>query len=265
MVTSHRRSNSLRDEISAEQPPHSTAVKSSNTTMTPRKRNANTFIDETQSLAPKQQKISTAIPNFRKPLKIVIVNRRAAPDTTPTPSPSKMASRKRKADTLVNDMRVLAKNILKKHKTAPEINKTATKSRKPLKIIIVNRREAKDNNGSKNVDENGTEDNIDATRPRTTFHDLPRELRQSILLLARPWRTAWTEEKKWMAKTISVFKEVNPRLLDDVEYVEKKWMRSLTEELRGAGFTWKSLSKKEKPLHYAGRIRIGRACAGDSK
>lgn len=68
-----------------------------------------------------------------------------------------------------------------------------------------------------------------------------------------------------MAKTISVFKEVNPRLLDDVEYVEKKWMRSLTEELRGAGFTWKSLSKKEKPLHYAGRIRIGRACAGDSK
>ncbi|KAE9976360.1 hypothetical protein BLS_002105 [Venturia inaequalis] len=245
--------------------------------MASEKREADGLIDEPQALAPKQQKTFTQIPNFHKPLKIVIVNRRARPDTTkttapphlPSTSPSKLelASKKRKADTLVKDMRALAKHIQKKHKPATKFAKTSTPSRKPLKIVIVNRRKPKGKDNSESVNENGTEDNLNSNRPRLTFLDLPRELRQSILLLARPWRTAWIEERKWMNRTISVFKEVHPRLLEDVEYVKERWMRLLTDELKGAGFTWESLKSEEKLLvsiTMFHNMRIGRACEGDS-
>lgn len=72
-----------------------------------------------------------------------------------------------------------------------------------------------------------------------------------------------------MAKTISVFKKVDPRILEDVGYVEKRWMRSLTEELKGAGFTWESLGQHGNEgwigcFGEGSEVRIGRACKGDS-
>lgn len=241
--------------------------------MASEKREADTLNDEQQALVPKQQKPSTNVPNFFKPLKIVIVNRRARPDTTntiPSPhpsstSPSTMASKKRKADTFVKDMRAVAKNILKKHKPTTNIATTSTVSRKPLKIVIINRREAKGEDVSEVVNGNGTADTAGSNRPRTSFLDLPRELRQSILLLARPWRTAWTDEKEWMAMTLSVLKEVDPRLSEDVKYVGIRWMRLLTDELEDAGYTWESLKKNEESFAHFPRfheMRIGKPRVG---
>ncbi|QDS77280.1 hypothetical protein FKW77_004028 [Venturia effusa] len=255
--------------------------------MAAQKREADTLDNDMQSLTSEEHTPSNKDPKARKSLKLVFVNSRAAremleparpPRSSPT-SPSEIASKKRKANTLVNDMKIIAKNVMKKYKSSPGNAAAINKTRKPLKIVLGNRRKTAHKDDNEAIEAHIDEDKMTSTRPRTSFFNLPRELRQKILILARPWRTAWVDEKKWMAKIISVLKEVHPDLLDDVGYVEKRWMRSLTEELDEAGFTWESLAEQELRLfekmgynyeHWCcgfvifTKVRIGRACEGDS-
>lgn len=87
-----------------------------------------------------------------------------------------------------------------------------------------------------------------STKLRTTFHTPPREIRQAIFFHAHPYRTTWTEEKEWIAKTAATWRQgcSNSNIIEDIEYVEGKMMEQLTRELKEAmGWDWAELSRQE--------------------
>jgi hypothetical protein len=72
---------------------------------------------------------------------------------------------------------------------------------------------------------------VNKTQPRTTFLSLPREIRQAILISARPIHSTWNGEKALIKMRAEKWKQIHPKLEEDVEFAAKKWLENLTEEL----------------------------------
>jgi hypothetical protein len=84
---------------------------------------------------------------------------------------------------------------------------------------------------SSNVTKGSNSKAASNTRTQTSFLSLPCELRQAILVSARPSHRIWSGEKELIRKRATILRKVHPDIINDVDYAETKWMNDAYERI----------------------------------